>query len=81
MRIENATSGVYRYYVNNYSKEEHITRSNAKVNLFRGTQHIGSFSVPTARYPRRYYAWHVFDMDARTGNVVLRNRIVRQVGQ
>ena len=75
IRISNAQSGNYKYVINNYSREVSTMRSQARVNVFRGAEHVAAFSVPTSGYPNHFYYWHVFDLDARTGQITVINKL------
>ena len=57
------SDGEYQYYVHNFSGEQAITASGATARVFRGTELLATFTVPTTG-DGRY--WHVFNLNGTT---------------
>lgn len=74
--IQNWQSGLYRYYVHNFSGGYlGLANSGAVVQLYRGGKDVQVFQVPQGEG----IYWHVFDLDPATGMVTEVNAIVDSV--
>ncbi len=66
-------SGIYRYYVHNYSNRDNSnstslsSSSNAYVQVYVGEQLIAIYHVPAMQVGT---LWHVFNYDAETGRII-----------
>lgn len=72
--ISELGTGIYRFYVHNYSTPSSATdsslmRSGALLRVFRGTAQVASYAVPQ----QAGTLWTVFELDGATGNVTPRN--------
>jgi hypothetical protein len=63
--IHQNQTGVYQYWVYNYSGTPDITTSAAVVKLYNGSTLLKTYYIPTS--PSGNRAWHVFDLNAKTG--------------
>jgi hypothetical protein len=77
--IKDITSGIFKYYVNNFSREANLVTSNAHVQLTKAGTQKGDFTVPTSPVLDTNHAWHVFDVDISTGIVTTINELVTEV--
>ncbi len=66
--------GTYSYAVHEYTGDGTITTSGAEVQVFRGRDLIGTYSVPTGESGENWY-WYVGDVDGATGEFTLINMI------
>ena len=60
--ISNASTGIYKFYVNNFSQDASLCNSGAKVQVFYGSKLVDEINVSTNCHPLDYY-WHVFNID------------------
>jgi len=72
--IKDPSPGIYQYYVNRYSNEGPIQKSDAKVVVYSGNQKIREYHVPQTG-DQKYEDWHVFNFDAKANKLVDVNQI------
>jgi len=66
--------GVYQYYVNRYSNEASLQKSDAKVVVFKGNKLIRKFHVPRGGDPTAEN-WHVFNIDTINHKLIEVNQL------
>ena len=69
--LKNINSGVYSYWVNDYTHELGISDTEAKVTVYHGDSQAGSYTVPAGSGNQLW--WHVFDINASTDKLALVN--------
>jgi hypothetical protein len=70
--LKKINSGIYQFYVNNFSKEVQLSASKARVVLYRGSDMVGEFRIPVGSADNLW--WHVFDINATTNSFTLVNQ-------
>lgn len=71
-------SGLYEYWVHNYSQSPDLTTSQAVVKLYSGVSLLRTFTVPSG--PEGNAAWHVFDLEAVSGQIIEVNTLEPDFG-
>jgi hypothetical protein len=65
--IEQLFPGTYQYAVYEWGGDQTLTESQAVVEVFRGRDRIGVYTVPTTPQAGDNWWWHVGDIDGVTG--------------
>jgi hypothetical protein len=77
--LKNVNDGIFKYFVNNYSKESNISTSKAKVTVFHGNEMVREILINTAPHSEDYYYWHVLDIDSKNGKINVHNKVVGEM--
>ncbi len=72
MTIYQKFTGIYQYYVHNYSETPEITTSQAVVQIYNDAGLIQTLQVPTTGTG---YYWYVCDINGNNGQITIRNTI------
>ncbi|MBN2466778.1 MAG: hypothetical protein JXD19_01390, partial [Deltaproteobacteria bacterium] len=75
--ITQQRSGTYSYYIHDYSNRSStysnaMAQSGAKVEVYRGSGLIATYSVPSGAGT----LWYVFDMDGTSGTITQKNQML-----
>lgn len=61
--LKEVRDGVYKFYVNNVSKEVPLSESKAKVIVFHGKDFSKVIEICKDSHPNNHYYWHAFNID------------------
>ena len=67
--------GIYKFFVNNFSKEAPLSSSEAKVMLYKGSELITEVNIKKDTHIQSSYWWHALSIDATNKNVIVFNKI------
>ena len=77
LTLKGIQTGLYKYYVDDYTKEVPIMKSEAKVTLYQGSNQVAVFQVPTG--DSAWMDWHVFDIDAAKNTFTTVNQVTNGI--
>jgi uncharacterized protein YfaP (DUF2135 family) len=71
--------GIYKFFVKNYSNENPLNVSGAKVQLYKNDDMVLDISVPTDAHSEKAQFWNVFHIDGDSKEFKVTNKIAENI--